>query len=281
MGKGQTLASGDVFLTTWASVATATETNRKARLNTETLPSVDILVEQARAAGFRIGVVVDEAHHSFKTQTQAMRFYQEILQPDLTILVTATPNDGDVTDFEAKVGIKIQRVRVSRDQGVTAGLLKKGVRVGLLKTDEELTRKLVNFHQAAVWQGVQQHLAIKAAFEEAKVDLVPLLLVQAENTGKDSASPETIRQWLIQSGIQDDKIRIHTAEEPTRELLGIAHDETVEVLIFKMAVALGFDAPRAHTLVSLRSTRDVDFAIQIVGRIMRVHRKVQGLSQRP
>jgi hypothetical protein len=34
-------------------------------------------------------------------------------------------------------------------------------------------------------------------------------------------------------------------------------------------------------LVSLRSTRDVDFAIQIVGRIMRVHRKVQGLSQRP
>ena len=43
-----------------------------------------------------------------------------------------------------------------------------------------------------------------------------------------------------------------------------------------MAVAPGFDVPRAWTLVSMRATRDEDFGVQIVGRILRVHRRLQG-----
>ena len=43
-----------------------------------------------------------------------------------------------------------------------------------------------------------------------------------------------------------------------------------------MAVALGFDAPRAWTLVSMRGIVDEDFGTQIVGRLMRVHELCQG-----
>ena len=46
----------------------------------------------------------------------------------------------------------------------------------------------------------------------------------------------------------------------------LANDEAREVLIFKMAVALGFDAPRAWTLVSMRAAKDEDFGVQLVGR---------------
>ena len=46
-----------------------------------------------------------------------------------------------------------------------------------------------------------------------------------------------------------------------------------------MAVALGFDAPRAFTLVSMRASRDPDFGVQLVGRILRVHRRLQGRAQ--
>ena len=56
-------------------------------------------------------------------------------------------------------------------------------------------------------------------------------------------------------------------------------DERREVLIFKMAVALGFDAPRAFTLVSMRASRDPEFGVQLVGRILRVHRRLQGRAQ--
>jgi len=59
-------------------------------------------------------------------------------------------------------------------------------------------------------------------------------------------------------------------------LAGGGAGRTKEVLIFKMAVALGFDAPRAFTLVSMRGARDTDFGIQVVGRILRVHRRLQG-----
>ncbi len=46
--------------------------------------------------------------------------------------------------------------------------------------------------------------------------------------------------------------------------------------VFKLAAALGFDAPRAFCIVSLRKIRDTDFGTQLVGRIMRVHKRLQG-----
>ena len=52
-------------------------------------------------------------------------------------------------------------------------------------------------------------------------------------------------------------------------------DEQYEVLIFKVAVGLGFDAPRAFVLASLRGAKDTDFGIQVVGRLLRVHRLLQ------
>ena len=46
-----------------------------------------------------------------------------------------------------------------------------------------------------------------------------------------------------------------------------------------MAVALGFDAPRAGILVSMRAARDQDYGVQLVGRILRVHRRLQGRAR--
>ena len=68
---------------------------------------------------------------------------------------------------------------------------------------------------------------------------------------------------------------VHTANEPDPSLNAVQADEKIQVLVFKMAVALGFDAPRAFTLVSFRSARDDDFGLQIVGRLMRVDRRLQ------
>jgi superfamily II DNA or RNA helicase len=48
-----------------------------------------------------------------------------------------------------------------------------------------------------------------------------------------------------------------------------------------MAVALGFDAPRAFVLVALRRVRDPDFGVQLVGRILRVDRRLQGREKPP
>ena len=48
------------------------------------------------------------------------------------------------------------------------------------------------------------------------------------------------------------------------------------MLIFEMAVALDFDAPRAWALVSMRANRSEDFGMQFVGHVLRMHRRLQG-----
>lgn len=105
------------------------------------------------------------------------------------------------------------------------------------------------------------------------------MLVQVGNTGKAGETAiEQAKQQLLNLGVPIDAIAWYTADDPNDDLLAVARDESKEVLIFKVAVALGFDAPRAFTLVSLRGTKSTDFGIQVVGRILRVHPKLQAMA---
>lgn len=273
-----TLASGDVFITTWASVAVVNTESRKIRQDSELQLSLDEMIEQARALGFHIGVVIDESHHSFRGQSQAFAFYREVLSPDITILATATPKDRDVEDFVARNGIKhLNRISVSRKSGVDAGLIKKGVKVAVFKAPQPGVQELVNFRQTALKYGVRAHNQIKALLADSEQTITPLLLVQAES--QDNI--KTVEQWLYDLGFSAGQVRSHSSKEPDPHLLAIAADEGVEVLVFVMAVATGFDVPRAWTLVSLRTSRDADFGAQIVGRIMRVDRRLQHVEEVP
>jgi superfamily II DNA or RNA helicase len=267
---------GDVFVTTWQTVATRVKDKRNVRKEGDTNPSIDTLIEALRDQGLRIGVVVDEAHHGFGQNTLAATFFKEILKPEYTILITATPDDADVTAFEKAMGIaELQRIRVSRADAVKAGLIKTGVKCAAYFVDPE-KRALVDLQGTALRDAVAAHRTLKQKLVEMKVPLVPLLLVQADSTEK---SIEKLKERLLRLGFTEEQIAIHTAVEPDADLLALANDEQREVLIFKMAVALGFDAPRAFTLVSMRASRDPDFGVQLVGRILRVHRRLQGHAQ--
>lgn len=272
----ENLRSGDIFVTTWQSVAVANVESRKMRQESETMMSLDLLIDQAKALGFHIGAVIDESHHSFRGQSQASAFFHDVLEPSVAILATATPKDHDVEDFTRKNGIKkLNRIAIARSHGVDANLIKKGVKVAVFKAPQPGTEGLINFEQTAIRCGVAAHKRIKDQLAERQLPVTPLLLIQFD---KDK---EHIEQWLKDLGFGADSIRVHTAKEPDKDLMTIANDERVEVLLFKMAVATGFDAPRAFTLVSLRTSRDPDFGTQIVGRIMRVDRRLQPIQDLP
>jgi type III restriction enzyme len=267
---------GDVFVTTWQTVATRVKDKRNVRKEGESNPSIDTLVAELRNQGFRIGVVVDEAHHGFSEGTQAAKFFKEVLAPEYTVLITATPDDADVKGFEKAMGIaELHRIRVSREDAVEAGLIKRGVKCAAYFVADG-QRQLVDLEATALRDAVSAHRALKVRLAEAKVPLVPLLLVQVTSEEK---SVEKAREGLLKLGFKEDQVAVHTADEPDADLLALANDERREVLIFKMAVALGFDAPRAFTLVSMRASRDADFGVQLVGRILRVHHHLQGRAQ--
>ena len=112
------------------------------------------------------------------------------------------------------------------------------------------------------------------------------LAQQQANLDRDRSTltraQEDARRHLVEVlGFDAAAVRVHTADEPDPDLLSLAQDPTVEVLVFKMAVALGFDAPRAFTLAALRGARNVDFGVQVIGRIVRRHALLQSRSELP
>lgn len=277
------ISGGGVFVTTWQSVATRNTEGRKARQSGDLGLSVDELIAAARDDGMRIGCVVDEAHHSFHKAPESRNFFTEVLRPDYTLLMTATPNNRDVKAFSKATGFSAglpdEWFSVSRHHGVQAGLLKKGVKMArfIAKKDDE--KRLIRFEHTAMSECALMHREIQSALAEAGIELTPLMLVQVPNGKK---AQEAARDYLIRKeNFPEDAVRIHTAKEPDPDLIALANDPKIEVLLFKMAVAMGFDAPRAWTLAALRGARDTDFGVQVIGRLMRVHKMLQARSDLP
>lgn len=264
---------GDVFVQTWGAVAANNKDARKVRRTKESALSLDDMIETLRDDGFFVGVVIDEAHLNFGASAQAAaNFYLNTLKPDFTILATATPNDDKLDAFEDKAGIEVaSRVIVPRDDVVLSGLNKEGLMMGVIRMSDA-DRDLVDHEQATLTAGWTQHLRVKSRLEERGIALTPLMLVQVEDQAKGGEDPvERVRQKLVEVGVPESAIATHTSGQPDPDFHTLAYDPDKQVLIFKVAVATGFDAPRAWTLVSVRPNRGKEFGLQIVGRIMRVH----------
>lgn len=268
---------GDVFIQTWATVAASNKDARKVRRTSEAALSFDDLIASWRGAGFFVGVVIDEAHLNFGASANvAASFYLDHIKPDFTILATATPNDEKLDAFEQKAGIEVaSRVVVPRAEVVEAGLNKVGLKLGVIRFKDG-DRDLIDHEQATLHAGWTQHCRVRERLKEKGLAVSPLMLVQVEDQAKGAEDPvKRVRDKLVEIGVDDAAIATHTSGQPDPDFHSLAYDPDTHVLIFKVAVATGFDAPRAWTLVSVRPNRGRDFGMQIVGRIMRVHPSVR------
>ncbi|NKB13739.1 RNA helicase [Ralstonia solanacearum] len=272
------LADGSIFVLSWQTVAARSKESRLARQDSDAGWSIDDLIGAARVQGYRIGVVVDEAHHGFVRATEAGRFFAHVLAPDYVLLMTATPRDADAGKFAAQTGYRIgspsEWASVSRAEGVEAQLLKRSVKAARFISKNADDAQLVAYEEVALSECAAMHRLIKKTLAEEGVGVTPLMLVQVPNGGQ--AIKDAKAYLLDVLKFPESAVREHTADEPDPNLDALANDPSVEVILFKMAIATGFDAPRAFTLAALRGTRDVDFGVQVVGRIMRVHRSLQG-----
>lgn len=274
------LRDGDVFVQTWGAVASNNKDARLVRRTREDALSLDAMLAALRADGVAVGVVIDEAHLNFGvTAKAAAAFYLDVLQPDFTLLATATPNDEKLVAFEKSAGVEVQsRVVIDRDRVVQAGLNKCGLMLGYLRMNPG-DEALIDFEQATLTAGWSQHCAIRDRLEEKDIGVVPLMLVQVEDQARGGEDPvDRVKAKLLEiPGVREDMIAVHTSGQPDAEFHMMAYDHSRQILIFKVAVATGFDAPRAWTLVSVRPNRGTGFGLQIVGRIMRVHPLVRPL----
>lgn len=266
---------GDIWVSTTAYV-----TNPKSGLSDDTEKSVSLetFVLSLRAGGFRVGLVIDEAHIAAADVTRFGEVMRDIVRPDVVIAATATPKDARLNAFLTALGQTARRnFSVSRGDVVRERLNKSSLRALRLVSDKE--RDSIDsegLHDLLVQRAWERNVAIRDALLRNGVDVEPLMLVQVGN-GKAEGAAMKARVCRV-AGLAEHEVALYLDGEKSHgSLADVARDPRVRVLVFKVAAGTGFDAPRAFVLASARSGEDEGAALQFIGRIMRVEKEVRSL----
>lgn len=279
-GRNQEAKSGMVLLSTAAGVGRAKD--RKAGYDADGDDAVRTLaafVARAKAQGLALGVVVDEAHIGLDKTTEFGQFVHW-LAVDFLIMATATPKDERLLAFLREAGMSaFESFAASRDEVVNARLNKRYIEAVVYDLRQSV-QTVADLKRTVLRQAWKRHCKLKRQLQEAGVALTPLLLVQVANGEKtvEEAEQDLVSLCKVHPGL----IGKHSSNDPDPVLMAaIANDATKEVLIFKQSAGTGFDAPRAFVLASTKPVNDVDFAMQFIGRVMRVARPIRQFYAKP
>lgn len=279
-GRNQSPENGMVIISTAAAVGRARSRTQGYNDGVDDFErSLSQFRELARSKGLRLGVVIDEAHIGVESQTEFGRFVHW-LSPDCLVMATATPKDKKLNDFLAAAGYDgLRSFSASRDEVVEARLNKRYIEAVVYNVRESL-QEITDLQATVLKQAWRRNVRLSRLLNEAGIDVKPLLLVQV---GNGAEAIKTARETLVNlCGVPQACIGEHSADDPDPVLMAqIANDTTKDVLIFKQSAGTGFDAPRAFVLASTKAVNDPDFAMQFVGRVMRVHRRMRAAYPRP
>lgn len=273
-GRNQDPASGMVILSTAQAVARAK--SRAAGYDDgadDQARSLATQITLARARGLKIGIVVDEAHIGLDTQTEFGKFVHA-MRPERLLMASATPKDERLTEFIRCSGYTgHQSFIASRDDVVRARLNKRYIEAVVYDVRQSM-QTITDLRRTVLMQAWKRNQRLGKALAKMGLAIKPLLLVQV---GNGEEAMKEARECLVRDcGVAPGAIGEHSSEAPNPLLMAsIANDTTRDALIFKQAAGTGFDAPRAFVLASTKPVNDPDFAMQFIGRVMRVHREIR------
>ncbi len=254
------LHPNEVLFLNWQSVNK--ERNLYIRDN-ESSRTLIRYVEQAKLHDTEIVVILDEAH-LFASKGKAAAELLQSIYAKIEIDVSATPL------FKADYSYTIKRPDV-----VAAEMIKQGVLLNpALDAQRQEARSL---NHVLLDQALRKRQELAEAYGRLGVKINPLLLIQLPNdTQKESSLDNEIREevvaWLDAKGITTNNHRLAVWLSNSKTNLEDIEkpDNMVDVLLFKQAIALGWDCPRAAVLLIFRELKQETFTIQTVGRILRM-----------
>jgi type III restriction enzyme len=217
------------------------------------------IVDNTLDAGREIILIIDESHHTASAENTSGLI--EIMKPRLTLEVSATPH------------MDAQSVNVDFADVIEEGMIKKEISVNPSLVAEKLEGK--GSDEFILENALKKRKSLKHLFERIGKDINPLLLIQLpDRTAIDFSDKQTEIEELLAKKFNittdNGKLGVYLSEDK-RNLENISkQNNEVEVLIFKQAIALGWDCPRAYILVLFREWHSEVFSIQTVGRIIRM-----------
>jgi len=279
-GRNQETRAGMVLLSTAQGVARAR--NRNTGYDSDGDDDTRTLAEfvaRARSQQLQIGLVVDEAHIGLDKTTEFGKF-AHWLHADYLIMATATPKDERLLEFLKEAGMSaFESFAASRDDVVEARLNKRYIEA-IVYDLRQSVQTIADLKRTVLRQAWLRSQKLKRELQQLEIALTPLLLVQVANG--DKTVEEAEQDLIALCKVHPAAIGKHSSDAPDPVLMAaIAIDASKEVLIFKQSAGTGFDAPRAFVLASTKPVNDVDFAMQFIGRVMRVSRPIRRAFPKP
>ena len=251
--QNKTIEENEIVFFNWDSLI---KENNVFRMDNESDWNLQSVVSNTKEEGREIILIIDESHRTARA-VKAQDVIEEI-GPILTIEVTATPKDSKGT-----------RIRIHLAEVIEEGMIKKEVKINSDSHHIKENKELLEI-------ALKKRKQLKTAFEKIGANINPLLLIQIPNKkASDSTNPEDYIIGLLAEHnitISNKKLALWLSEKKENKELVEADDSEVDVLIFKEAIAVGWDCPRAALLFLQREWKEerYTFNIQTLGRIMRM-----------
>lgn len=267
LGNDGYIKPGEVFFVNWQSINK--KKNVMVRGSEQNSSIYDIIERTTEDHDIPVVCIIDEEHmFAGANATKSEKVLRQI-NPKVEIRISATPKTLQPDAF----------IKIDRSQVINEGMIKMGISLNPAlkgaKTDEALNVFLLQ-------QAMKKRDEMAKAYKKLGININPLLLIQLPNDDSAAMSQdeENLKDSLLQaldvlydtrtSNVEKKKLAIWLSGEKTN-LEGIEDPKSgVDVLIFKQAIAMGWDCPRAAVLLIYRKLSSESFTIQTVGRIMRM-----------
>lgn len=248
------IEQNEIMFINWESI---NKENSLFRVDNEQNWNLQNVVENTKDEGRIIILLIDESHRN--ADTDKSKDLIKIIAPKLVIEITATPknSNGHLIDIPLQTVIK-------------EGMIKKEIQINQVKEAQ------IRSNEDLLLAALKKRKQLRSAYEYLDLDINPLLLIQIPNKKANSiTNPEDeIIQILNKEDIstKNGKLAIWLSENKENKEDIEKNSNPVEVLIFKEAIALGWDCPRACILFLQREWNQdrYEFNTQTLGRIMRM-----------
>jgi len=251
------IGENEVLFFNWESINK--EDNIYIRKN-ERDNNLSNVIERTKEEGREIVLIIDESHHH-ATSDISRKLIQDIGHK-LAFEVSATPI---VENPDEIVTVHIEDVK-------TEGMIKKKVVLNegfknLIEKGLIRTELGAGSEELVISQALKKQEDLLNGFKKEKTDIKPLVLIQLpDRIGnlEDETKNRVIRILKDKYSIstENGKLAIWLSGEHINKENVEKHNSEVEVLIFKQAIALGWDCPRAQILVLFREWHSPIFSIQ-------------------
>lgn len=227
--------------------------------NQEGMNFIDV-IEKTKQNGTRVILVIDESHIGASQKARIQEFINTIIIPNIVLEMSATPLNNHID-----VEVEAQKV-------VDEGMIKEDVIVnqGINKEDKTLSEQ--DSELLVLQKGYDKRQEIVEEYNKLNIAVNPLVLIQIPNVDEGEAKKLVIKDFLREKGITEDngKLKFWCDDKGNFDKKAIKkNNDITEYLVFKTAVATGWDCPRAHILIKFRDGKSETFETQTIGRILR------------